>query len=391
MKVINQTYYLPIYIVVIDITSKVLLIAFFYDIYKKLIEMKFHKEIHCLYYIYWAAQILIFVGLCMLIYFAVIEQKDKTALYIFGGSLTVDAIIAFTLTVLAVKFESYPICTKELRNDKKDDATQPLLEIPNESKDEIETGPGINDDHGQDHSPGHKESDSVKGKSSQSQEIETDINDDHGQSRITSLSQPSSTTEKTNCQQRQDGETNFKVIPSPVSLCFRLCNKEDTCTFKFDRCCCYKKHSKKCFFEHFCTAVTQGISIFSFLAFISYLSQAFPAIAISYYLKPTDSLIILGIFELAIIILLLEVALLLFLINRCTWFCYINKYKELPKEACDVEAGEFHSNTAEEINNAVHIKYLVYKDSSDQKTNLKLKFSYCSLIFVIAILQKLLQ
>lgn len=73
-------------------------------------------------------------------------------------------------------------------------------------------------------------------------------------------------------------------------------------------------------------------SLAVFLSFSSYLSQALPAITISYYLNPTASLIRLGFYELIIVVLLLEVSYLLFLFDKCTWFCYFNKHKEIPEE-----------------------------------------------------------
>ena len=80
------------------------------------------------------------------------------------------------------------------------------------------------------------------------------------------------------------------------------------------------------------TVFTNIVSLITFLAFVSYLSQAFPAIVISYYLSPTASLIRLGFFEVVIVVLLFEVAYILFLIDKLTWLCYFKKYKKIPEE-----------------------------------------------------------
>ena len=112
-----------------------------------------------------------------------------------------------------------------------------------------------------------------------------------------------------------------ECVPPPLTtICqFNCCNT--TCS-KYIRKCC----------NTFWIIGMNIVSLITFLAFIGYLSQAFPAIVISYYLNPTASLIRLGFFEVIIVVMLLEVSYLLFLLDKCTWLCYFHKYKKYPKE-----------------------------------------------------------
>ena len=69
-----------------------------------------------------------------------------------------------------------------------------------------------------------------------------------------------------------------------------------------------------------------------FLTIGSYVAQALPAIAMSYYVNPTSTLIRLGFFELAIFILLVEISYFIFLCDKLSWLCYIKIRKQLPDE-----------------------------------------------------------
>ena len=94
---------------------------------------------------------------------------------------------------------------------------------------------------------------------------------------------------------------------------------------------------------------TNVVSLILFLAFSSYLSQALPAITISYYLNPTASLIRLGFYEVIIVVMLLEISYLLFLLDKCTWLCYFSKYQEIPDEIkVKVVDGEDHAQETDE-------------------------------------------
>ena len=97
------------------------------------------------------------------------------------------------------------------------------------------------------------------------------------------------------------------------------------------------------------TVFTNVVSLTLFLAFSSYLSQALPAITISYYLNPTASLIRLGFYEVIIVVMLLEISYLLFLLDKCTWLCYFSKYQEIPDEIkVKVVDGEDHAQETDE-------------------------------------------
>ena len=127
----------------------------------------------------------------------------------------------------------------------------------------------------------------------------------------------------------------------------KRCAKErESCS----RTCSEWEKCGKCWYTCW-TVLMNIISLVVFLAFVSYLSQALPAIVISYYLSPTASLIRLAFFEVVIIILLLEVAYLLFLIDKLTWLCYYNKHKKIPKEIepeDDIDAESKGENTSDE-------------------------------------------
>ena len=95
---------------------------------------------------------------------------------------------------------------------------------------------------------------------------------------------------------------------------------------------------------------TNITSLITFLAFVSYLSQAFPAIVISYYLSPTASLIRLGFFEVIIVIMILEVSYLLFLLDKCAWLCYYHKHKKIPEEIETDDQNKTNESEDEESN-----------------------------------------
>ena len=88
---------------------------------------------------------------------------------------------------------------------------------------------------------------------------------------------------------------------------------------------------------HSWTIITNTISLITFIASLSYLTQALPAIAISYYISPPASLIKLGFFELAIIILVVEISFFLYLVDKCVWLSYVHCAKKIPDEVYEEE------------------------------------------------------
>ena len=131
-----------------------------------------------------------------------------------------------------------------------------------------------------------------------------------------------------------------RSVPPPLTLMYECCG----CCSHCENCsgcnCCFPCNCGT-WWKTSWTFITNLLSLILFLAFSSYLSQALPAITISYYLNPTASFIRLGFYEVIIVVMLLEISYLLFLLDKCTWLCYFNKYKEIPEEIKnDVEDGD---------------------------------------------------
>ena len=117
-----------------------------------------------------------------------------------------------------------------------------------------------------------------------------------------------------------EAEDNSRFIPPPLLVCCQ--------------CQISNERGKRCMqsTKQVLVILANGVSLFLFLAIGSYVAQALPAIAMSYYVNPTSTLIRLGFFELAIFILLVEVSYLIFLCDKLLWLCYIKIKKWLPDE-----------------------------------------------------------
>ena len=373
---------ISLYVVFIVSTSKILLIFFFYDIYMKLIKFKIHKKNHCWYYIFWAAQILIIVGIGGLIYFASTEQKNKSAIQIFYASLFFDSIIAVVL-VVAFSCISYPcfVCditsdhekARELKpvqeNDKIQAKGQTSLELSTNNQHTCtETSHLITEEHSQmytEEANSRLESEGI----TEEQDHENDTQSPESMEETDSVNDHKSYHQRKCLLENNEDD----IIHPPLSLCCKMFVKDlCTCSCNSNCCCCT---GCACSIERLFTVVMKFTSLFTFLALISYLTQAFPAITISYYLKPTDSLIILGIFELSAVILLLEIALLIFVIERFTWLIYVKEHQKIPREAYDLESGDIDLDTVEvKKTTAYGIDDWVRRDVN--KTDFQLKFSY---------------
>ena len=118
-------------------------------------------------------------------------------------------------------------------------------------------------------------------------------------------------------------EDDTKFIPPPLLVCWQCfeCCQRCPCT---EHCL---RSTKKVVI-----ILVNGGSLFLFLAIGSYVAQAVPAIAISYYVNPTSTLIRLGFFELIVVVLMVEISYLIFLYDKLSWLCYITSKKELPDE-----------------------------------------------------------
>ena len=117
-----------------------------------------------------------------------------------------------------------------------------------------------------------------------------------------------------------EAEDNSRFIPPPLLVCCQ--------------CQISNERGKRCMqsTKQVIIVLANGVSLFLFLAIGSYVAQAIPAIAMSYYVNPTSTLIRLGFFELAIFILLVEVSYLIFLCDKLSWLCYIKIKECLPDE-----------------------------------------------------------
>ena len=118
-------------------------------------------------------------------------------------------------------------------------------------------------------------------------------------------------------------EGDSKFIPPPMLVCCQCCNV-----------CPSNERCKRCLLstKQVLIVLANGVSLFLFLAIGSYVAQALPAIAMSYYVNPTCTLIRLGFFELAIFILLMEFSYLIFLCDKLSWLCYVRFRRNLPDE-----------------------------------------------------------
>ena len=121
-------------------------------------------------------------------------------------------------------------------------------------------------------------------------------------------------------QTETEGDSRF--IPPPLLVCCQCCKYQPS------------EWCKRCMqsTKQVLIVLANGGSLFLFLAIGSYVAQALPAIAMSYYVNPTSTLIRLGFFELAIVILLMEFSYLIFLCDKLSWLCYVTSRKKLPDE-----------------------------------------------------------
>lgn len=176
-----------------------------------------------------------------------------------------------------------------------------------------------------------------------------------------------------------DNETY--LVPPPLSLFFllihQLCKhmKQNTESDKSKKSLLSgtnkeeDRQNKPLVNKNLCTRIwkvlANGISLFVFLGFSSYLTQAIPSISISYYLSPTASLIRLGFFELVVIVLIMEGAYLLFLLEKWTWLAYVHYNNTIPEEIQE----ETSTETKQEkiMNRSKYIKqYIVYDRNSKE-------------------------
>ena len=94
------------YIKFLIATSKLLIIAFCYELYHKLLKHKIHQKTHRWYYIYWAVQTLIWAGMIIFIWFACIHQNNINSRQTFLLSLFFDILLGIVVLVVLL-FQKY--------------------------------------------------------------------------------------------------------------------------------------------------------------------------------------------------------------------------------------------------------------------------------------------
>lgn len=291
------------------VTSKLIIIVFCYELFHHLRKHSIHQKTHEWYHVYWATQILIIIGMGLLIDFAHRNQKNLVALKFFYSSLGADfglTLITFSglfvLGYLRRKYGSNPYNAEDIELSQQASVQHRSVERV------VQSGSGSLD---------------------RNLWYKITVGE-----RIHLLD-----------------EENYLVPPplSPLfcSLCHKLCQYccRNKCSNRssadqkesepLQKTSGYSAKWRKDGCMIVWTIFTNAISLFVFLALFSYLTQAIPAIAISYYLNPTASLIRLGFFEIAAIIILIEIAYIIFLIEKFTWLCYIHYTKQIPEEILD--------------------------------------------------------
>ena len=408
---------ITIFSILIVAATKLFLLAFSYEILQWIRKHSIHRKAHKWYYHYWAVQVLIVCTLSAVIYFELLKQHNKTALYIFIGSFGCD-LLAFIFMLLITSKVLIWICSRAIISDffgckRSNICFCGLCEIKDSEYEAINPDSGRNfliEMITLDNSSAKEE---ANGNSSP--EVAVEGNSSGVVTQETSPTDITPAPAATEGEIQPDSENSFvkECVPPPLTLlyyCFPCCccfcklrcfsvfwlwcfpivyysskrwkcfcciyhgksvndrdcwccaccipccscislssnsSKDDPVCVKMLKChaCVKAREDFSCNIKnkedwekcrkhwHTCwTAITNIASLVIFLAFVSYLSQALPAIVISYYLSPTASLIRLGFFEVMIVVMLFEVAYVLFLMDKLTWLCYFNKKKEIPKE-----------------------------------------------------------
>ena len=304
--------------------TKLSLLGFCYEILQFIRKHKINRKTNEWYYYYWGAQVLMIINLLAVIYFEGTKQRNKTALYLFITSIVID-IILITVAFLVIYRKIFVALKQCIRKNNNGTDTQgPLL-----SSHIINV---VTTDH-------EHPTESPTSDRREAYDIELDVCYKQNSTQLSRLTgklwQPS--------RKKEMATKGVEFVPPPLTLLFECCDYE----------CC------KNWQTHW-TIFTNIISLLIFLAFISYLSQAFPAIVISYYLSPTASLIRLGFIEVIIVVMLFEIAYILFLLDKLAWLCYYRKRAKIPNEI-----KPDHDEMSENNNNMTFIDQ--YIDSKEQE------------------------
>jgi hypothetical protein len=136
------------------------------------------------------------------------------------------------------------------------------------------------------------------------------------------------------------------LVPPPLSLCcqcfcFRKIQDESDHKEANETTPLFAMLTRNECLQTYWTVLMNAGSLMIFVAFLSYLTQALPAIAISWYINSSSSLIRIGFFELSFAILVEEIAFLIFLVDKFVWFCYIHKEESIPEEVYYYELEQF--------------------------------------------------
>lgn len=341
--------------IILVFTSKFFIIMFCYEIYHQLRDRRVHRKTHDWYYVYWSAQLLVIVGMGLLIDFARKHQKNHIAFQIFYASLISDGVLTFFVTTALVLIGAQ-CCKGQHGNGSQTEEQEDQESFGREN--------GASNKDGD-----HKSSTAASGASSKDDRSDltaasgassNDNTSDHPKSKAASslvtlegqgTGDTTSGTLTTSSRREEviDVEDDIDLIAPPLGcICTCLCQfcnyhtepsrvpTEDTPLIQKDtKVKCYRSLWK---------ILLNGISLFSFLAFLSYLTQAIPSIAISYYLSPTASLIRLGFFELVIIVMLGEGAYLLYLLDKFWWIIHIHCNGTIPNEILEEDNEKGHKS-----------------------------------------------
>ena len=258
---------IKIFSIILVFTSKFFILIFCYELYHQLRDHRIHEKTHDWYYVYWATQLAIIVGMGLLIDFSHKNQKNRVAVTIFYASLGVDLVSTVIVTLVLMVME----CTKGHQN-------QNYISHVEDKTTLITTSPSPNES---DREPTNTTTVKLSNKIE-----EQPATEDSRQNNKTKGKDPNI---------GDDGTVD--LVPPPLvlictCLCQCVCNQSNTRSPETEKTALLdktKRHMHYC--QFFWKLFLNGVSLFTFLAFLSYLTQAVPSIAISYYLSPTTSLI----------------------------------------------------------------------------------------------------
>ena len=366
------------------VTSKFIILFFCYELFHLLRKYSIHHKTHDWYHTYWALQVTLIIGLGYLTNFVTNNQKNQCAITIFKASLYVDGgLTAFTIVIMIILecFKSHSYFSNPDQLSEAEDSNTNFSQTPHANPEDHKSHSDVLDQHSNNTDKTEEKTLTIKAEihpdpcslhasperpesRSKSHSGVLNIGGDQSlpdlkaQDETLEIIVKQPTEKKTvldngqgrpasdhNDDQKQD-DSNL-LVPPPFSLCCLLCSKlmqRYFCNSSGKEEALLLSTSPKRLRTDWCmiiwTVLANGVSLFVFIGFLSYLTQAIPAVAISYYLSPTSSLIRLGFFELAAVVLVMEIAYLIFLAEKLIWLSYVHWNKSIPEEIKRVDGKE---------------------------------------------------